>query len=343
MLTFTLERHQEIVDAINDRAAGKGFLAHAAIPMVFGIDVSHWQGSIDFRKVKAAGFSYVVIKATEGTGYTDVNFRTYRSQAHAAGLVVLMYHYVGSSSAKRVYDANAELNYFASVVGPLAVGEGIALDYEPLSPPADPVGWCRTWLSGAQARLGASPWIYMNSSTEARYNWSNGVSGSWGLWLAKYDNDPDMDPVVHWPSLTGEQYYDKGVAPGVSGGVDVDVFYGTINQLLAFCKGGTPTPKPAPQEDDMPGYTQWSQPDKDALLNDIRNATWGSPLDGAGNIKNGEPWASTRLSGVDGKTGDIEAKVDGIAVDVAKLKLGGVDVDALTEGVVEKLYTRLKD
>lgn len=267
MLTFNLEKHQDVVDELNGRLKSlrHAELAVAAQPMCFGVDLSHWQGPIDFAKVKAAGFAFVVLKATEGTGYVDPNFRTYRAQAHAAGLIVLIYHFVGSSSARRVYDVAAELDHFVATVGTLAVGEGAAEDYEPANPPPNPGDWSRAWLDGVRARLGVSPWIYMNSSTERGINWTAaGIPDRYGLWLALYDNDPDMDPVVHWPALAAEQYWDRATVPGIAGPVDVDVFYGTAAQLLKYCKQAGPTPSPqpptpAPEDDDL-------TPDQAAML-----------------------------------------------------------------------------
>jgi GH25 family lysozyme M1 (1,4-beta-N-acetylmuramidase) len=68
VLTFILQRHQDVVDRINEAAKGpvRRFLAGSPQPMCFGVDVSHWQGPINFARVKAAGFTFVVIKATEG-------------------------------------------------------------------------------------------------------------------------------------------------------------------------------------------------------------------------------------------------------------------------------------
>jgi lysozyme len=264
-LAFTLERHQGVVDRLNE--AGKGpvrrFLAGAPQPMCFGADMSHWQGPINFARIAAAGFTFVDIKATEGTGYVDPNFRAYRAQAHAAGLIARMYHYAGSSTARRVYAWDAEAAWFAQTVGPLAAGEGADLDWEPAVPPADAPGWARAFLDRT-AGLGCSPWIYMNSTTERNNNWTAaGIPARYGLWLALYDNDPDMDPVVHWPSLAAEQYWDKATVPGVPGPVDVDVFYGTRDQLLAYGKGGT-----------TPGG-DLSMADAQAILDFLQNNTGG--------------------------------------------------------------------
>jgi GH25 family lysozyme M1 (1,4-beta-N-acetylmuramidase) len=250
VLTFTLERHQAVVDALNGQQRARGARTFLAAPaaLTFGIDVSHWQGPIDWRAVATAGFRFVVIKATEGTGFVDSRMREYRAGARKAGLIVLLYHYVGSSSARRVFDATAEAEFFAATVGPLAKGEGVAEDYEPLAPPPDPAGWSRTFLERVRTRLGVPrPWIYLNSTAERTVDWTAaGVAPAFPLWLAKYDNDPDMDAAVHWPRLAAEQYWDKATVPGVPGPVDVDVFYGTVTELLAHCAGGG-----APEEDEM--------------------------------------------------------------------------------------------
>ena len=65
-----------------------------------GIDVSHWQGKIDFHKVKKAGIQFVIIKAGGSdapTRYKDVNFDRYYTDAKAAGLHVGAYYFAGKS------------------------------------------------------------------------------------------------------------------------------------------------------------------------------------------------------------------------------------------------------
>lgn len=329
----------------------KTFLLGARIGATsLGMDCSHWQGAIDFKKVKAAGFVFVVLKATEGNGFVDPNFRMYRAQAHAAGLIVLIYHYVGSSSAKRVYDVNSELNHFIATVGTLTPGEGIALDYEPAAPPPDPVSWSKAWLDGARARLGASPWIYMNSSTESRYNWSP-LTRDYGLWLAKYDNDPDMDAVVHWPGLAAEQYWDKATIPGVPGPVDIDVFYGTPAQLLLYCKGGA---SPIPTEDDMATL------DAEDLKN-IYEAVWfgaaGARLvpnyHAASDGSRGE-WPYTTLGWLEDRIGQeilapqvaaLQGELAGLAAALKQLAAAPgqtVDLDAVREAAKEGAASAIK-
>lgn len=224
-----------------------------------GIDVSHHQGAIDFGKVKASGIGFAVVKATEGVGFTDPLFAAYRRQARAAGLIVGIYHFA------RAGDAAAEAAYFLRVVGALQPGEFLVLDWE--VPATDPPGWCKAWLDAVHAATGVKPLIYLNQSAMRGWNWTDGVvRGDYGLWLAVYDNSTAQPAVSQWAAAAMKQYSDRGTVPGISGGVDLDVFYGTAEQLLAYCKAPDPAPEPLPaptpdsEDDDMPqvitGYVE---------------------------------------------------------------------------------------
>ena len=65
--------------------------------MIRGIDISHWNGSIDFNRVKASGIDFVIIKAggSDYGFYTDKMFKTNYEKAKAAGLNVGAYYFVG--------------------------------------------------------------------------------------------------------------------------------------------------------------------------------------------------------------------------------------------------------
>jgi GH25 family lysozyme M1 (1,4-beta-N-acetylmuramidase) len=58
------------------------------------VDVSHWNGTIDWPAVAAAGIALVLIKASEGGGYVDPLFEKNRACAEAAGILVVPYHFV---------------------------------------------------------------------------------------------------------------------------------------------------------------------------------------------------------------------------------------------------------
>src|SRR3982751_3375048 len=60
---------------------------------VAGIDVSHWQGTINWASVAAAGKQFAFTKATEGTTYVDPTLATNTSGAKNAGLLTGVYHF----------------------------------------------------------------------------------------------------------------------------------------------------------------------------------------------------------------------------------------------------------
>ncbi len=66
-----------------------------------GIDISHRQGNPDFKRVKAAGIRYAILKATEGVDYTDPCFKANIGAAQAAGLPVGAYHFLRSTPIDR--------------------------------------------------------------------------------------------------------------------------------------------------------------------------------------------------------------------------------------------------
>lgn len=209
---------------------------------ISGFDVSHHQGQIDWNAAARSGREFVVLKVSEGVGYVDPLFAANRDGAAAAGLVVVLYHFA------RAGDPIAEANYFCSRVGALRAGESVVLDWEVTT--GDPVAWGKAFLDRVQASLGVKGLIYLNQSTAARFDWSPLVKADYGLWLAVYDGSASQPTSTEWPFVAVKQYSDKGSVPGVAGPVDVDVFYGSADQLRAY--GATSAPLPAPQPVPVP-------------------------------------------------------------------------------------------
>jgi lysozyme len=197
--------------------------------VILGIDISHHQGAPDLAAVRRSGRGFVVAKATEGTGWTDPEFAASRARGHAAGLLVGAYHFA------RAGDPAAEAADFVRAVGSLSPGEFAALDQEVPGP--DPVGWCAAWLTTVRDALGVAPLLYLDRSTRDRFDWTPVVREDVGLWLASWDGSTDAVAAAPWPVLAMKQYSDRGSVPGVAGPVDLDVFYGTEDQLRAYGPG----------------------------------------------------------------------------------------------------------
>lgn len=77
--------------------------------VLFGLDVSHHQGSsLDFAAFRREGIEYVILKATEGSGFVDSQFSNNLVKARAAGLLVAAYHYVRSNVTPAAQVANVK-------------------------------------------------------------------------------------------------------------------------------------------------------------------------------------------------------------------------------------------
>ena len=92
-----------------------------------GIDVSEYQGYIDYNLVKNSGIDIVYIRSSEGTNFVDPYFRENYNNAKASGLKVGFYHYVTSRSPE---EAVVEADYFASVINGTSPDCLLAMDFE---------------------------------------------------------------------------------------------------------------------------------------------------------------------------------------------------------------------
>jgi hypothetical protein len=74
--------------------------------VVFGIDVSHFQHGLSLAAVQRQGYGFVIAKATEGRGFQDPDFHTFREEAQSLGLPFAAYHFLHSDSPAGVQAEN---------------------------------------------------------------------------------------------------------------------------------------------------------------------------------------------------------------------------------------------
>jgi GH25 family lysozyme M1 (1,4-beta-N-acetylmuramidase) len=198
-----------------------------------GIDVSHWQGAIDWGKVRAAGKRFVFIKASEDVDFVDNKYGTNRAGARAAGLLVGAYHFARPESAAG--DATAEADHFVNTAN-VAKGELLpVLDLEHtggLSQAALQT-WTRTFLERVYQRTGSRAIVYVAPSF-----WKSNMgdttwfadNGYKVLWVAHWTtaSDPSI-PAQNWggEGWTFWQYTSSGTVPGISGRVDLNRYNGS--------------------------------------------------------------------------------------------------------------------
>ncbi len=197
-----------------------------------GIDVSHWDGTIDWTKVAASGQRFVVMKATEGRTFDDPNYASYEAGASAAGLAVTAYHFARPDSTAN--DAVLEADHFVEVA---QLGEGNlvpALDLEKTGGlnTSKLTAWAFAWLQEVTARLGVKPMIYSGPNfwrTNMGDTSAFADAGYEVLWIAHWGVDAPAVPGNDWGGngWTFWQWTDCGNVRGISGCVDLDWFNGT--------------------------------------------------------------------------------------------------------------------
>jgi len=199
-----------------------------------GIDVSHWQGPIDWSAVAADGVDFAIMKATESTTYTDPMFKTNRTNAQLAGVTVGMYHV--ASPSKSTDDARAEADRFLRIAKP-DVGNVIpTLDIEIANvpsgmKPAVLEAWVRAWLNRVTSKLGVRPMIYGSQHLFEQLLGNSTWFADHGfpLWFAwPRKNLPSPLPANDWQGQrwTFWQWTWTGRVAGISGDVDRDRFAG---------------------------------------------------------------------------------------------------------------------
>lgn len=185
-----------------------------------GIDVSEYQGSIDYNLVRANGIEIVYIRSSEGTNFIDPYFRDNYNNAKVAGLKVGFYHYVTSRS---VEEAVVEADYFASVISGTSPDCLLAMDFEYFdglsSTEVNEIS--RAFLERLESVTSKRVMIYSDA-----YNAGNVFDSSlseYPLWIAEYGvEEPEL--FRNWSSWAGFQYSDTGRISGINGYVDLDRF-----------------------------------------------------------------------------------------------------------------------
>ncbi|WP_255955624.1 GH25 family lysozyme [Streptomyces odontomachi] len=232
MKDFKPEKGEVKTGSATEGVLGPNLMAYPA-----GVDVSHYQGSINWSSVKGAGIQFAWIKATESTNYKDPQFNANYLNAYNAKVIRGAYHFAqpGSSSGA------AQADYFAS--------NGGAWSRDNLTLPGmlDLEGTCsglsqgsmQSWIlsfyNEYKARTGRDMVIYTSPSwwSSCTGGWS-GMSSRSPLWVAHWTTASSPTVPSGFPFWTIWQYTDAGSVSGISGAVDRDRFNGDSSRLLAL-------------------------------------------------------------------------------------------------------------
>jgi GH25 family lysozyme M1 (1,4-beta-N-acetylmuramidase) len=201
-------------------------------PKVPGIDVSKYQGRIEWRAVASTPVRFVIVRATLGNDYRDRRYARNVSGARRHGLAVGAYHFAKPSLAR--WDPRAEADHFLDVVR-MRPGDVVpVLDIEEAGglSPRQLQTWATAWLDRVHARTGVRAMIYSGN-----HFWHGFMRNSrWfaqrghALWVAHwYVRAPDV-PGGRWAGrgYTVWQWSASGRVAGIEGPVDRDWMKGNL-------------------------------------------------------------------------------------------------------------------
>lgn len=201
--------------------------ATASLDPIAGIDVSKWQGPIDWQLVKESGIRFVIIKATEGTNYVDPLFVAHWDGAKKAGLLTSAYHMLWPNLS-----ASEQAAHFLNTMRDRQPDFPLVLDVELRKG----MGKFKAGAMAEETLLlleesdGRKPIVYTAQSVWGEIvGWAPGWH-KYPLWVAGYDTSTPLMP-TGWEVYSLWQYDSQGKVPGISGNVDLNVFVGGTQDL----------------------------------------------------------------------------------------------------------------
>ena len=197
---------------------------------VSGIDVSAYQGQVDWAAVAAGGAKFAYVRASEQAGIADSYFTANYQAAKANGLYAGAYH----RARPDLSSGKAQADYFLDHAGYISDGktlppmldiewpraEWTGLDACYNMTPAQMSSWISGFVTEVAKRTGQRAMIYTNTNWWNQCTGSNPGFGSYPLFIASYTASPPLLP-AGWTTWTFWQYSDSGTLPG-----DQDVFSG---------------------------------------------------------------------------------------------------------------------
>ncbi len=208
---------------------------NASLP---GLDVSGYQGYVNWPRVASEGARFAYVKATEGTYYVDSAYFTQQyNGSYSAGLVRGAYHFAIPNNSTGA----AQADYFVAHGGGWSpdghtLPGMLDIEYNPYGSEcygltnAQMVNWISSFVGEYHYLTRKLPTIYTTTGWWTTCT-GNAKGFTDGLVIANYGSSPYPLPAL-WSSYTIWQYADQGLFPG-----DQDRFNGTYQQLIEFASG----------------------------------------------------------------------------------------------------------
>ncbi|MFI0943152.1 lysozyme [Streptomyces sp. NPDC021020] len=204
-----------------------------------GLDVSSYQGNVNWASVAANGARFAYVKATESTSYTNPYFAQQYNGSYNAGLIRGSYHFATPNTSSGATQAD----YFVAHGGGWSkdgktLPGMLDIEWNPYGAScyglsaAGMVNWILSFSNEYHAKTSRWPVIYTATSWWSQCTGNTGdFSSTNPLALANYNGSPGTMP-YKWPYQTIWQYADSGVFPG-----DQDAFNGDFSRVQALANG----------------------------------------------------------------------------------------------------------
>ena len=201
---------------------------------VRGVDVSNWQGDIDWDVLSGQGISFAFIKATEGSTFVDARFSQNWERAQESGLRIGAYHFFSYDSP-----GATQANHFIRTVPacenmlPPVIDLEFYGDKAKNPPPRDTVrAELDDMIDALENHYGVPPIIY---ATGKSYNlYLSGAYEDCDIWLRSVWLPPRTSDQRAW---TFWQYTDRAKLPGYDGAekfIDMNVFHGSRAEFAEY-------------------------------------------------------------------------------------------------------------
>lgn len=195
---------------------------------VHGIDISHYQGSIDWDKLalnRESDFPlhFVFMKATEGSDHGDDTFEANFAEAGKRGLIRGAYHFFSAKT-----DPLKQADFFIRTVKLRPGDLPPVLDVEVTGrrTKKDLQQRIKRWLDRVESHYGVKPILYTSYKFKTHYL-DDASFDAYPYWIAHYY----VDSVKYQGKWHFWQHTDIGTVPGIKQDVDLNVFNGTLEDL----------------------------------------------------------------------------------------------------------------
>ena len=185
-----------------------------------GIDISHWNGDIDFEKVKASGVDFVIIKAggSDKGFYTDSKFKENYAKAVAAGLYVGAYYFAGKNF-RGIESGVLDARRFIKILDGLKFDYPVFLDIEAQENRyKEEITDAAIAFCEEMEKAGYFVGIYASDISGFKDKLNHDRIKDYAHWVARYGKEPEV-----CKSYGIWQYSSKGSVSGIVGSVDMDI------------------------------------------------------------------------------------------------------------------------